>query len=356
MAFMRDEGIQMKDLGDTRKGIKFVNVHITQTEDLGQVTLSQKDYAESVVKEHGIENSKSKDTPFGEPNYLSDKELKPCSKEDHALYRSILGSVMYLMVMTRPDLSHACSFLSRVLSAPLTWHLTSLFRMLRYIKGTADRCIVYGGAFSYPEGVKEDELLAYVDSSFEVSSITGYVVMFNGGPIVWKSSKQKLTALSTAESELVAASDVTKSILALRLTLRDIGQEQVRPTVIFEDNQAVIHFAHNENSPSRMKHIDLRKHFVQDYQRNGDIRLVFISSNVNVADMFTKPLAAGVFIKHRDLLVTKNPEVVRVFPGFVPKLKSEGGIHEERDDMIAYLLMELEATVGGRAGVGDCDG
>ena len=115
----------------------------------------------------------------------------------------------------------------------------------------------------------------------------------------------------------MAASEATKSVLALRLILRDIGREVIGPTVLFEDNQAAICFAQNESSPPRLKHIDLREHFVRDYVQSGDIRLAKIASADNCADLFTKPLTKDAFGKHRDLMVTKVPERNRKFPGEV---------------------------------------
>ena len=87
---------------------------------------------------------------------------------------------------------------------------------------------------------------------------------------------------SSRDGEIVAASEATKSVLALRLILRDIGKEVKGPTVLFEDNQAAIYFAQNEATPPRMKHIDLREHFVRDYVQSGDVRLAKIASAATV--------------------------------------------------------------------------
>ena len=115
----------------------------------------------------------------------------------------------------------------------------------------------------------------------------------------------------------MAASEATKSVLALRLILRDIGKEVKGPTVLFEDNQAAIYFAQNEATPPRMKHINLREHFVRDYVQSGDVRLAKIASAENCADLFTKPLPKEGYSKHQDLMVTKVPNRTRKFPGEV---------------------------------------
>lgn len=87
---------------------------------------------------------------------------------------------------------------------------------------------------------------------------------------------------------------------------------------MFEDNQAAIYFVNEEGVAPRLKHIDMRENFVRDYVQSGDIRLVKIASADNCADLFTKPLPKEVFAKHRDLMVTKAPDRLRIFPGEVP--------------------------------------
>ena len=161
-------------------------------------------------------------------------------------------------------------------------------------------------------------MFGYVDSSWESRrSTSGFILYRNGGPIAWCSRKQKSTALSTAEAEIMAASEATKSILAIRLILRDMGKEIKGPTVLFEDNQAAIYFAQNEGTPARMKHIDLREYFVQDHVLAGNVTLAKIASADNCADMFTKVMPKDGYCKHRDLMVTKVPKSIRNFPGEV---------------------------------------
>ena len=262
-----------------------------------------------------MENCIDKPTPLNIP-LLTPELVIPCTTEEHAEYRRVIGEMMYLQTMTRPDLAQACSFLSQFLESPLKWHLMELRRMIRYISATADRRLVYGGPHKAPKGLAAGELVCYVDSSWESKrSISGHIVFRCGGPIIWSSRKQKMTTASTAEAEIVAASEATKSVLALRLILRDIGMEVKGPTTIFEDNQAAIYFANGEATPPRLKHIDLRENFVRDYVQSGEVRLAKIASADNCADLFTKPLPKETFAKHRDLMVTKTPDRVRIFPG-----------------------------------------
>ena len=124
----------------------------------------------------------------------------------------------------------------------------------------------------------------------------------------------------------MAATQAIQTVLALRQILRDIGKEIKEPTVLFEDNQAAIYFAHNEAVPPRMKHIDLREHFVRDHVQSGDVRFAKIASEDNCADLFTKPMPMEGYGKHRDLMVTKTPNRIRKFPG---EVKDPEGVQRE---------------------------
>ena len=313
--YMRACGIDLVDLGPASL---FMNIAIKQSKDSRMVVLSQEAYAKEIVERCNLGELGTKATPLNIPNLTPDM-LESCTQEEHAEYRRVIGEVMYLQTMTRPDLAQACSFLSQFLEAPLKWHLMEMRRMVRYIKGTTDRCIVYGGPHQPPRGLSEGELTGCVDASWEAKrSISGWIVFYCGGVLLWGSRKQKMTTLSTAEAEIVAASEATKAVLAVRLLLRDIGVEVKGPTTLFEDNQAAICFVNDEAVPRRLKHIDLRDNFVRDYVQSGDIRLVKIASSDNCADMFTKPLPKDAFCKHRDLMVTKDPDRIRIFPGEVP--------------------------------------
>ena len=121
-------------------------------------------------------------------------------------------------------------------------------------------------------------------------------------PISWESSKQKLTAQSTAEAEYIALAEATKEALWLRKVLRDIGLE-VRMIPMYEDNQACIKIAENPVYHKRTKHIETRTHFVQDHVKNGNIDLQYIPTKLQLADILTKPLVCTTFVHLAQQLV-----------------------------------------------------
>ncbi|UYV70125.1 hypothetical protein LAZ67_7001880 [Cordylochernes scorpioides] len=121
-------------------------------------------------------------------------------------------------------------------------------------------------------------------------STTGYVFMLNNGPISWCSQKQNCVSLSTTESEYIAASKATKEAIWLRQLLRELHQEQVKPTTIFCDNQSCIRLVHNPEYHKRTKHIDISYHFIRDHFQKHAIDLLYVCSNDQAADIFKKAL------------------------------------------------------------------
>ena len=122
----------------------------------------------------------------------------------------------------------------------------------------------------------------------------------SGGPITWRSSRQKLVALSSCESELIAITDAVKDTLWLREALQDLDVDLEGATTIFEDNQGVIAIsANNRGKSQRTKHISTRYFCIQSYVSDGHVSVVYCPTDEMIADIFTKPLGATVFVRPR---------------------------------------------------------
>ena len=135
-------------------------------------------------------------------------------------------------------------------------------------------------------------------------STTGYVLMFNGAAVSWKSKRQNVVALSSAEAEFMAASALVQEVIYIRKLLERLGYPQSSPTPIFEDNRTCIAWTEGSVGGSdRAKHIDLRVHFVHDAVQDGVLTLNVVSSAENVADLLTKPLPEASFLILRKRLM-----------------------------------------------------
>ena len=148
-------------------------------------------------------------------------------------------------------------------------------------------------------------LWGYVDSDWagcpdSRKSTSGYVLMLNGAAISWKSKRQSVVALSSAEAEFVAASSMVQEVIYIRKFLETLGFPQADPTPVFEDNRTCIAWSEGSVGGSdRAKHIDLRAHFVHDAVEHGVLKLTTIASVSNVADQLTKPLGAASLLDLR---------------------------------------------------------
>lgn len=131
-------------------------------------------------------------------------------------------------------------------------------------------------------------------------STSGIFLQIGTSAVSWKSSKQKMVALSTAEAEFMSASEVCKKVACLRHLLSELDQRQSSRTTMFEDNQKAIHWA--EDGIRNAKHFAIRKHYVEDAIKDGTIEIMYCPSESMTPHLFTKPLMRTAFERHRDAL------------------------------------------------------
>jgi hypothetical protein len=125
----------------------------------------------------------------------------------------------------------------------------------------------------------------------------------NCGPISWSVSKQKSPSSSPTESEYKSLHHATLEVVWLRQLITEMGYEQMAATIIHEDNESAIDCTKNPVSHSKMKHIDVKYHVIRDYIEQQQIKVQWISTDEQLADMFTKPLPPSTFIRLRDHLI-----------------------------------------------------
>ncbi len=209
-------------------------------------------------------------------------------------YASVVGSLMYAMVCTRPDISQAVSLVSRYMHNPGKVHWHAAKWILRYIAGTVDVGLKF-------EKSEDSLVTGYVDSDYagdldKRRSTTGYVFIMAGGPVSWRSTLQSTIALSSTEAEYMAVTEAVKEAIWLQGLVTDLGFEQQEVTV-YCDSQSAIHLAKNQVYHSRTKHIDVRFHFVREILEEDDIKLQKIGTEDNPADMLTK-VVTGIKFQH----------------------------------------------------------
>lgn len=298
---MLSKRFEMVDLGEISY---FLGMEVRCTSS-NLIQLKQETYLVNILSKLGMKDCKPANIPC-EANHKTVETDELHQFED---YRSAVGSLMYLMVSSRPELAFIIGHLSQHLENPMKDHYLLLKRVLRYVKGTQSYCLHF-------ESSKTEHLVlqAFSDASwgsdeFDRKSITGYAIFLNKCLISWKSQKQPLVALSSAEAELIALAATVQEVLFLRSLLAEIGFAQTEPTMIHVDNQAVISMCTNRSNNSRIRHLDIRYYFVKDCIQNKSVILEYLPSSQMTADIFTKPLPFPSFARHRNDLGVRDPGV-----------------------------------------------
>eukprot|EP00253_Pinus_taeda_P024898 PITA_24898 len=250
---MKDE-FEMTNMGFLRY---FLGIEVDQNEN--GIFISQARYINEVLGRFNMQECKAAITPTVMGLKLSREDS---SKDfDPSLYKSIVGSLMYLTT-TRPDIMYAVSLISRFMERPKEARWQAAKRILSDWAGSVD----------------------------DRKSTSGYVFHMGSGAISWASKKQSIVALSTAEAEYVAATAAACQAVWMRRMLRSLGQEQAKETVIFCDNSSAIALSKNSVFHKRTKHIDTRFHYIRELVNNGEIVLEHCRTQEQVADILTKPL------------------------------------------------------------------
>lgn len=139
-------------------------------------------------------------------------------------------------------------------------------------------------------------------------STSSFCMGINGGLVCWSSRLQATVALSTAEAETIAATEAVKQVMHLRLFLRELGQEQVDPSIVYEDNNAAISLAHGKEQSKRAKHYQLKVHFLNEQFKNGTFAFEKVGTKSQLADAFTKALPREDFNRYREWMGVKKFE------------------------------------------------
>ena len=270
------------------------------------VSMNQSQYLTNVLTKFGMESCNPRTTPC---------EVKPSAYdcEDDAVidepgYRAIVGSLIYAMTCTRPDLSYVVTRLSQHLSRPNEGDWILLKQVLRYIKGTIDFSL------HFTMSNQDLKLVGYSDSDWascaeDRRSITGYYFQLSdhGPAISWKSRKQQTVALSTCEAEYMALCETSQEAVYLSRVFKDLTEGVVdEPIQIYGDNQGSLDVVRNPVKHNRTKHIDIRFHFIRELYQSQIINVDHVGTDENVADVMTKAVPRHKLEKFHGVLFGGN--------------------------------------------------
>ena len=281
---------KIRDLGEAET---FLGMEIVRNRKNRTLKIKQTKYIENMANRFGLTEAKPLYTPLDPRADLSKSKDKSELHPDNELYRSIIGSAMYAAQLCRPDIMFAVCKLSRYLNEPTKAHMTQAKRVLTYLYTTKNNGITYGKKVHGIIG--HDIIFGYADADFASDlnnrrSTTGWIFMYNGGAISWRSHQQSIVALSTSEAEYMALSDAAKearSLLKLNITLETNSLQNIK---IFEDNRGALRWTSTLSEPNRTKHIDVAYHHIREWVRIGSISILPVETSLQLADAMTKAL------------------------------------------------------------------
>ncbi|KAK1665665.1 hypothetical protein QYE76_053824 [Lolium multiflorum] len=297
-----NNSFSMKDLGEASY---ILGIKIYRDRSRRLIGLSQSTYLDKILKKFRMDESKKGFLPMLPGKVLSKTQGPATAEERERMsqipYASAVGSIMYAMLCTRPDIAHAISLTSRYQSDPGMEHWTAVKNIL-YLKRTKDMFLCYGGD-------QELVVTSYTDASWNTDpddskSQSGYVFILNGAAVSWASSKQCTVAKSSTESEYIAASEASSEAVWMKRFIVELGvvPSALDPFVIYCDNMGAIANAQEPRSHKRLKHIKLRYHSIREYIEDGEVKICKVHTDLNVADPLTKALPRAKHDQHQNAM------------------------------------------------------
>uniref|UniRef100_A0A2N9ID50 non-specific serine/threonine protein kinase n=1 Tax=Fagus sylvatica TaxID=28930 RepID=A0A2N9ID50_FAGSY len=275
---------ELKDLGPLRY---FLGLQIDYTKS--DLFVHQCKYLTDLLTKFHMIDSKAAPTPIVLTPALtpSDDDVLP----DPTLYRSLIGALQYA-TFTRPDITFAVNHVCQFMHKPTSTHFVATKRILRFLKGTLDKGILFQpGPLTLTAFTNAD----WASDPSDRRSTSGITVFLRHNPITWVSKKQHTVSRSSTEAEYRSLAAGAAELAWLHQVLCDLGLYLASAPVIWCDNTSALALASNPVFHGRTKHIEVDYHFVREKVVCGDISIQFISTDDQIADIFTKALPSPRF-------------------------------------------------------------
>jgi Reverse transcriptase (RNA-dependent DNA polymerase) len=281
----------------------FLGFQIERDRKSKTISINQQAYIESVVEKFGLTNAKSVAIPM-DANAKFTIQQCPMTLNQVACmngipYSKAIGSILWATVVSRPDTAYAVGILSQFIQNPGPAHWDGVKRVVSYLGSTKGLWLTFGG-------IKETLLEGYCDADWASQphrhSISGFSFHYGHGAISWSSKKQNVITLSSTEAEYIAETHAAKERIWLKTFVKEVVGEGQGPLIIMGDNQGAIALAKDNKFHSRTKHIDLRYHFIREAVQEKKVKMIYILTADNIADIFTKALAKPKFTRFVGML------------------------------------------------------
>jgi hypothetical protein len=292
---------------DKQELVWILNVAISRDRDARRLTMSQTLYVNDLLTKFAnyidAATTRRFDSPAEEGLVLSSDEQPSLGSPQHdemsafrESYMSIVGGLLWLANMTRPDIGYISSQLARFLTNPAPSHFKAAVRVLLYLRGTADRHLVLS-----PNVDRGFE--TYVDSSWGTRfSCSGALLFYHGCLFQFFSKMQRSVTLSSAEAEFFGAMLAAKEMLFVRELLAEFGIPVDGPSVLYCDSKSAVEMAFDPVAFKKTKHILRAAEFLRDLVAREVITLKHVPGSTMMADLLTKACARAVFVSLMKLL------------------------------------------------------
>ncbi|CAI7874398.1 unnamed protein product [Closterium sp. NIES-53] len=270
----------------------YILVYITRDRAQRTITLTQSHMVQQVLQRFDFTYSLPQATPLSTRHSLSalpsDESVEPSGP-----YPELVGCLMYVMTCTRPDLAYPLSILARNVAPERhrPEHMAAAKRVLRYLCSTSGMGLVLGGR--RPVVLTGHADASWADDQATQRSSQGYTFSLASGSVLWRSTRSSFVLSSSCEAEIYAEGMVAQELRWLTYLLTDLGEQPRSPPVLYVDNKAMLALCREHRLEHRMKHIALRYFLARELQQRGQLRLAYVASEANTADIFTKALPPG---------------------------------------------------------------
>ena len=293
---------KMKDIG---KASFILGIRIRRDTEKKRLAIDQSTYIRKFLRDFGMEDCHPVSTPIDGLHALTPSDHSEI-RTSQLEYQKRIGSLMYAMVGTRPDIAFAVCKLSQYCQDPSLRHRIALDRVLRYLKGTIDLALVYDHSKAGHPVCYADA--AYGDDVVDRKSTYGHTLLIGNASVTWASKKQRTTASSTTEAEYIALCQASKNIIWATRWIKELnfGHVSDLPIQLFGDNQGSLDIIKNPEHHSRTKHIDIQYHYIREVVADGLVKTSYVPTREMVADILTKPTKPDIFVPLRAKLGLKE--------------------------------------------------
>ena len=284
--------------------LSFLRVGIARNRKEKLIGLSIREYIETCARKFEVSRDKIYATPM-DSGFVPTVEANDTPFDRNKDYRALIGSLMHISRMCRPDITFATNVLSKHLNAPQVKHWNAGKRVLSYLYQTRNDALILGN-MKQPDD-PDFYLRCYADATWADDSDnrrsrSGGIMFFNGSLISAWSKQQATVALSSTDAEYQSMALGMQEILYYRSLLTELGLGSAFPSTLLGDNKGALDLSVSTKNHPRVKHIDIKFHFIREQVKLESTVLSYVNTLDQIADIMTKPLPKAQFLKLKAMM------------------------------------------------------